>query len=53
MEELLDKYRAQFGENFPLIVCLSMGDETICEIIQQCLNDNRAYDPDLDPEADY
>lgn len=53
MDALLDKYESQFGECFPLMLCKSISDEAICQIIQQCLDDNEPYNPETDPEADY
>lgn len=53
MDELLDKYRYRFGEQFPLMLCRGMSEEDIKQIIQQCLEDGKPYSPDLDPDSDY
>lgn len=53
MDELLKAYEEKYGESFPLMICRGMSDETVCEIIQQALDDGKPYDPELDPDADY
>lgn len=53
MEKLLDAYEMQFGECFPLMLCRSMSEDAICDIIQQCLDNDKPYEPDLDSSADY
>lgn len=53
MDVLLARYRTQFGEQFPLMLCRTMTDDEICTIIRQCLNDNKQYTPELDPNANY
>ena len=53
MDALLDKYRTQFGEQFPLMLCRGMTDEEICQTVQKCLDDGKPYAPELDPDANY
>ena len=53
MDELLDKYRARFDDQFPLMLCRAKSDEDICKIIQKCLDDGKPYNPALDPESNY
>lgn len=53
MDELLDEYRAKFKEAFPLMLCRGLTDEKVCQIVQQCLDDGKRYEPELDPDADY
>ena len=53
MDTLLDKYKAKFGEQFPLMLCRHMTDDEICDTIQKCLDSNKPYNPELDPEANY
>lgn len=53
METILDQYREQFDECFPLMLCMGMAEEDIIHIIQNCLNDNKPYTPDIDPEVMY
>ena len=53
MNELLDKYRDKFGEPFPLMLCMGMGDESVCKIIKGCVENGKPYDPQLDPDAYY
>ena len=53
MDALLDKYETKFGECFPLMLCRHMTDTEICEMVQQCLDSNEPYNPELDPDADY
>lgn len=53
LDMLLDKYEQKFGESFPLMLCRGMADEDICEIVQDCIDKEKTYSPDLDPNADY
>lgn len=53
MDVLLEKYRARFGECFPLMLCMGMSDEEINQIIQQCLDKDTMYEPDIDSDMDY
>lgn len=53
MDALLHKYEMKFGECFPLMLCRHMTDTEICEMVQQCLDSNEPYNPELDPDADY
>ena len=50
---ILDKYRSQFGESFPLMLCMHMTDNEIITTIKKCLDDGESYSPKLDPEANY
>lgn len=53
LDTLLAKYQAKFGEQFPLMLCRGMTDDTIYKVVQQALDDGKPYDPELDPDADY
>lgn len=53
MDELLDKYKAKFKEQFPLMLCRGLADDRVCQIIQECLDNGKPYEPELDPDADY
>lgn len=53
MDELLDKYRARFDDQFPLMLCRAKSDEDICKIIQKCLDDGKPYKPALKRKANY
>ena len=53
MDKLLDAYKSRFGEQFPLMLCRGIGDDGICNIIQECLDNGEPYNPELDPEVDY
>lgn len=53
MDTLLDKYLARFDEQFPLMLFRSKSDEEICSVIQQCLDDDKPYSPELDPDSNY
>lgn len=53
MNELLNKYKKQFGEEFPLMLFRSVSEEDISEIIEKCLKDGKPYEPNLDDSADY
>ena len=50
---LLDKYEQQFGDCFPLMLCKGMDYEHICKVVQECIDKNKPYSPDLEPDADY
>lgn len=53
MDELLDKYQARFGDQFPLMLCRTKSDDEICEILKRCLDDNKPFTPELKPDANY
>lgn len=53
MDALLEKYQTQFKQQFPLMLCRHMSEDEICKVVQQCLDDNKPYEPDLDPDANY
>lgn len=53
LDKLLDQYQEQFGENFPMMLCRTMDDEEIIEIIEKCFEDNKPYEPELNEEANY
>lgn len=53
MDRLLDKYKAKFGEHFPLMLCRGMDDEEINSLVEECLESGKPYDPKLDPDANY
>lgn len=48
MDALLHKYEMKFGECFPLMLCRHMTDTEICEMVQQCLDSNEPYNPELE-----
>lgn len=53
IDELLDKYEERFDECFPLMLCKGMDDDTLCTVIEDCLDKGKAYAPDIDQNADY
>lgn len=53
LDELLDKYQDQFEENFPLMLCRHMDEDEIITIIENCMEDDEPYAPDIDPESNY
>lgn len=53
IDELLDKYEERFDECFPLMLCKGMDDDTLCTVIEDCLDKGKAYAPDIDQNEDY
>lgn len=53
LDRLLEEYQDHFEENFPLMLCRTMEDEEIIEIIEKCLEDDEPYEPELNEEANY
>lgn len=53
LDKLLDEYQDHFEENFPLMLCRTMEDEEIIEIIEKCLENDEPYDPKLKKDANY
>lgn len=50
MDELLDKYKEKFRECFPLMLTMGMSEVQICEIIEECLRNNKPYEVDADSD---
>jgi hypothetical protein len=50
MDKLMERYRAKFGEQFPLMMFLGADDAEIAKIITQSIENNIPYEPD--PEDD-
>ena len=53
MDELLDRYKTRFGEQFPLMLLRDESDKDISRMIQRWLDNEKPYAPVLDPEANY
>ena len=43
MDKMLNEYKKQFGEQFPLMLCRGCEDNEIIEIIKECLKKNEPY----------
>ena len=43
----------KFNENFPIFLMMGKSDEEIIRIIQKCLNDEQAFEPDTIIDALY
>lgn len=52
-DEALKRYREKFGEPFPLYMALGMEDEKIVEIISECVESGKEYDPEIGPDIQY
>lgn len=52
LQEKQKEYWERFGHSFPILLCMSMEDEKIVEIIQECLDDGKPYEPDIAPIID-
>ena len=48
MDEIMDKYKERFGECFPLMLVMGMSDDEICELIKECLKNDKPYEVDND-----
>ena len=53
LDRLLDDYQEHFEENFPMMLCRTMEDEEIIEIIEKCLENDEPYEPELEDDACY
>lgn len=53
LDKLLDEYKEKFKEQFPLMLCRTMDDDEIIEIIKECMEKGISYEPELDKEANY
>ena len=53
MEKLLVEYREKFDEQFPIMLVRGMTDDEIIKIVQQCLDEDKPYEPTLVEGADY
>lgn len=48
MNDLIEQYYEQFGEDFPLMRFLGVPEEEITKKIKRCIDDNAPYDPDAE-----
>ena len=48
MSKLLDEYRNKFGDQFPLMLCMSMTEDEIMELIQDCIDKGKPYEPEIE-----
>lgn len=46
MNELIEKYFEQFGEDFPLMRFLGVPEDKVKSLIQGCIDSGEPYDPD-------
>lgn len=53
LEELLELYLARFGQQFPMMLCRTMEEEKIKEIIVDCIVRGRPWEPRLIKGAIY
>lgn len=53
LEELLELYLARFGQQFPTMLCRTMSNEKVKEIIIGCIVLGHPWEPRLFEEADY
>lgn len=52
MEDLIWEYRRRFDENFPVFAPLPKG-KSIKDVIEECLEKGKPFEPDYDDNADY
>lgn len=54
MEEALERYYQQFGENYPLVIVGTKTNEEIIERINRCIETNQPEaEPEYDDDVDY
>ena len=53
LDKKLTEYAEKFNENFPIFLMMGKSDEEIIRIIQKCLNDEQAFEPDTIIDALY
>lgn len=53
LDKSLEEYQDHFEENFPMMLCRTMEEEEIIEIIEKCLKNDEPYEPELNEEANY
>lgn len=46
MNELIEQYFEQFGEDFPLMRFLGVPESKVKSLIQGCIDSGEPYDPD-------
>ena len=49
--ELMDEYKAKFGDIFPRMMMMSAPDEEVVAAIRQCLDTGQPFDPGLPDDA--
>ena len=50
LENKMDEYEDAFDEQFPLMCCRGMSEESIAKAIDECLNSGKPYKPLEDAE---
>ena len=53
LDKKLTEYAEKFNENFPIFLMIGKSDEEIIRIVQKCLNDEQAFEPDTIIDALY
>jgi 2-oxo-4-hydroxy-4-carboxy--5-ureidoimidazoline (OHCU) decarboxylase len=53
LEELLNKYAEQFGDNFPIFAVKGMDEDEIIKLIQSSLDEDKQYEPEYLDGVDY
>ena len=53
LDKKLTEYAEKFNENFPIFLMMGKSDEEIIRIVQKCLNDEQAFEPDTIIDALY
>jgi len=53
VDELMEKYCEMFDDQFPLMLCRHMSEEEIIKTLQECIEKEEPYEPNLDPNANY
>lgn len=53
LEKALEQYQEHFEENFPIMLCRTMEEDEIINIIEKCIENDEPYEPKLNKEANY
>ncbi len=53
LENLLNRYAEQFGDNFPIFYVRGMAEDEIIKLVQKSLDKNKPYEPEYLDDADY
>lgn len=53
MEKILDEYRNKFGEQFPMFLARHLSDKELIQLVKDCIESGKPYEPELDENCDY
>lgn len=53
INELREEYKNKFGEQMPMFLVRHLDDEEIIKLMEDCIKNNKPYDPPLDKDSLY